>query len=235
MANDNSRKTIAKEVEVLQGLISSMSAVGLYCQHCGRLHIHDIPYFPGGSPLEIECPSCGQHVADIFYDKRTSITLKLVCGICGEAHAYVYQKKFLPRVTLNRIYCHHDNFELGYIARKINIEAVMDSSQAAFEELHPGEDHDMVRCQHQMLEAVNLLHDIAEVGRLTCSCGCQSMLVDIHGSHLVLECSECGRVASVNTADSEAVEQLAENRKLSFRKVHRRSVQRTAKEKMREL
>ena len=50
MANDNSRKTIAKEVEVLQGLISSMSAVGLYCQHCGRLHIHDIPYFPGGSP-----------------------------------------------------------------------------------------------------------------------------------------------------------------------------------------
>lgn len=203
----------------MRSLISAMGSVGLYCQHCGRLHVYDIPYFAGGINLKLECPHCGHQVAVIGYEKRTSILLNLPCSICGHVHSSVYQRRLLPRVYLNRIYCHHDNFELGYIGKRRRIEALLATSQAAFEELHPGEGNGMVERQRQMLETVNLLHDMASVGHLSCSCGCQNMLVDIQGSNVVLECSDCGQVAVINTADGDEIEALEGTRQLAFRKI----------------
>lgn len=203
-------------------LIKAISYMGVYCQHCGRLHIYDIPFFAGAQSLKLVCPHCGQCTAVVSYESRTTVRLSLPCSICGREHSSVYQKRLLPRVHLDRIYCYHDNFELGYIGWRSAIEAMLDSSQKAFEALHPGEDRDMVARQQQMLETINILHDMASSRKLTCRCGNTDMLVDIQGCNIILECSSCGRMAVVDTADVDEVEELAECRRLAFRRVLRK-------------
>lgn len=203
-------------------LIKSVSSVGLYCQHCGRIHIYEIPFFAGKQLLTLTCPHCNQHMAVISYEDRSSIKLSLPCCICGRQHTSVYQRRFLPRVQLDRLYCYHDSFELGYVGYGSSIEAMLRSSQSEFEALHPGEGSDLVIRLQQMLETVNILHDMALSDQLSCSCGSSSVEVDIRGNFVILECNVCGRKAAIDTASVDSVEELSECRSLDFRRVQRR-------------
>lgn len=212
-------------MEVTGMLIKAINSVGLYCQNCGRMHIYDIPYFAGEQKHGLFCPHCGQRTAVISYETRTLLRLSLNCSICGHRHSSVYQKRLLPKMQITRIYCHRDNFELGYIGKRRSIEAVLAASQAAFEELHPGEGIDVINRQRQMLDTVNVIHDMASLGQLFCACGGSHVEVDIQGSRILLECRRCGRVAVVNTADSDVVDDLSEYRRLDFRRVKRRKAE----------
>lgn len=203
-------------------LIKSVSSVGLYCQHCGRIHIYEIPFFAGQQQLSLICPHCNQHMAVISYEDRSTIRLSLPCCICGRPHTSIYQRRLLPRVQLDKLYCYHDSFELGYVGHSNSIEAMLRSSQNEFEALHPGEGSDLAVRLQQMLETVNILHDMAQSDQLSCGCGSSSVEVDIRGNYVILECNLCGRKAAIDTANRDAVEELSECRHLSFRRVRRR-------------
>lgn len=203
-------------------LIKSVSSVGVYCQHCGRVNIYEIPFFPGKQQLSLTCPHCNQHMAVISYEDRSSIRLSLPCCICGRIHTSVYQRRRLPRVNLDKLYCYHDSFELGYVGHSSSIETMLESSQQEFEALHPGEGSDLAIRLQQMLETVNILHDMALSDQLSCDCGSTSVEVDIRGNYVILDCAVCSRRAVIDTASEDAVEELSECRQLDFRRVQRR-------------
>ncbi|MBR1552691.1 MAG: hypothetical protein IJ812_07470 [Schwartzia sp.] len=173
-------------------IIRNACALALYCQHCGSIHVHDIPFFASAREAAIVCESCGHEKARLLRSPHGSIVIKAPCVVCGTENRFVYAFRRLRHIGLEKIYCATDRFELGYIGRRRRIEELMRFNQEGFEALHPHDGKNFIEKQRILLEALNRVHDMARAGDIVCPCGSEELTVDIHGSYIVLECEHCG-------------------------------------------
>ena len=60
-------------------LIRNVCAIALYCQHCGSIHIHDIPFFAFEPASSIVCESCGHEKARLLRLPRGRIAVEAAC------------------------------------------------------------------------------------------------------------------------------------------------------------
>ena len=173
-------------------LIREVCSVAFYCRRCGKIHVHDIPYF-AASRTVLRCDRCGhEQVVCERLDGSHKIAFSVGCVICGEENRTVYSLKNLRRILLEKVFCQHDHFELGYIGRRRRIEEFLAFNQAEFEALHPHDDKNFIEKQRILLEAINRVHEMAAHGGIVCPCGRGCISADIQGSSIVLECDSCG-------------------------------------------
>ncbi len=173
-------------------LIRNVCALALYCQHCGSIHVHDVPFFSFGREASIICESCGHEKARLVRLPHGRVAVEAVCVVCGTENRFVYALRRLRHIGLEKIYCATDRFELGYIGRRRRIEELMRFNQEEFEALHPHDGKNFIEKQRILLEALNRVHDMARVGDIVCPCGSEELTADIRGSYIVLECEHCG-------------------------------------------
>jgi len=193
--------------EVISLVVQAICSIALYCQRCGKLHIHEIPYFTGSQQLVLKC-SCKQEQAVLLRRDAQHLRIQIPCVLCSLRQEYLYELKKLRRLKLEKIYCRRDRFELGYIGRKRKIEELLSFSRREFEALPQDEAADPIEKQQLLLEALNLIHDIAAGGNIICPCGSKAIAADIRGSFLVVECNRCGSYHIVSAETETDVEQL---------------------------
>lgn len=173
-------------------LIWEACSAAFYCQRCGKVHVHDIPYFAAHRTV-LRCDRCGQaQVVCERGDGGRQIAFSVGCVLCGKETPAVYPLKRLPKIRLEKVFCQHDHFELGYIGRRHLIEELLAFNQAEFEALHPHEGKNFIEKQPILLEALNRVHEMAAQGDVVCPCGCGLISADIRGSSIVLSCEVCG-------------------------------------------
>jgi len=173
-------------------LIETVCSVAFYCQRCGKIHVHDIPYFSGSKRWTLHCSSCAHEQAVIVHCSNRSLELTIDCVVCGTRNTAAYSLKHLRHLQLEKIFCTKDHFELGYIGRRRRIEELLAFNQAEFEALHPNDGHNFIEKQQILLEAVNRVHEMAERGDIICPCGSQNITAEIRGNSIVLACFRCG-------------------------------------------
>ncbi len=189
-------------------LIRNACAVALYCQHCGSIHVHDIPFFASEASAAIVCESCGHEKARLLRLPRGRIAVQASCVVCGTKNRFVYALRHLRHVGLEKIYCATDRFELGYIGRRGRIEELMRFNQAEFEALHPHDGKNFIEKQRILLEALNRVHDMAQDGRIVCPCGSEELTADVRGSYIVLECEHCGSFSVLRAENAGDLKRL---------------------------
>ena len=189
-------------------LIRDACGLALYCQQCGSIHIHDVPYFPDERQKRLLCESCGHEKARLLRLSRGRVAVDVSCVVCGTENRFVYALRRLRHVGLEKIYCTTDRFELGYIGRRRRIEELMRFNQAEFEALHPYDGKNFIEKQRILLEALNRIHDLARAGDIVCPCGSEELTADIRGSYIVLECEHCGSYSVVRAENAGDLEKL---------------------------
>ena len=189
-------------------LIRDACGLALYCQHCGSIHIHDIPYFPDERQTRLSCESCGHEKARILRIPRGRVAIDVSCVVCGTENRFVYALRRLRHIGLEKIYCAKDRFELGYIGRRKRIEELMRFNQAEFEALHPHDGKNFIEKQRILLEALNRVHDMARAGEIVCPCGSEELTADIQGNYIVLECERCGSYCVLRAEKAGDLEKL---------------------------
>ena len=118
-------------------LIREACSAAFYCQRCGKVHVHDIPYFTANRTV-LRCDRCGQ--TQVVCERNAGgrqIVFTVGCVLCGNESRAVYSLKSLPQIRLEKIFCQYDHFELGYIGRRRLIAELLAFNQAEFEALHP--------------------------------------------------------------------------------------------------
>lgn len=173
-------------------LIRTVCSIAIYCQRCGKIHIYDVPYFFGTKQLVLQCDSCGYERAVLLKRAGNKLELTVECISCGNVNKKIYSIKKLRKLQLEKIYCSQEHFELGYIGRRNSIQELLEFNRAEFEALHSNDGKNFIEKQQILLEAVNRVHDIAEKGAISCSCGCKEISADIRGNAIILECCNCG-------------------------------------------
>ena len=101
-------------------LIREACSAAFYCQRCGKVHVHDIPYFMANRTV-LRCDRCGQ--TQVVCERNAGgrqIVFTVGCVLCGNESRAVYSLKSLPQIRLEKIFCQYDHFELGYIGRRRN-------------------------------------------------------------------------------------------------------------------
>lgn len=173
-------------------LIREACSAAFYCQRCGKVHVHDIPYFAAPRTV-LGCDRCGQaQVVCERMDGGRQIAFTVGCVLCGKESLARYSFKRLPHVRLEKVFCQHDHFELGYVGRRQLIEELLAFNQAEFAALHPHEGKNFIEKQPILLEALNRVHEMAAQGDIVCPCGSGLISADIQGNSIVLSCDACG-------------------------------------------
>lgn len=189
-------------------LIDTVCSLALYCQHCGRIHLQDVPLFSGKKYIALHCDSCGHTMGEITMRPRRGLTLSTACGICGGENVHQLSWRQLRKLSFEKLYCAHDHFELGYIGRWQDIAEFIDFNAAEYDSLHPGDGDEFLERQQMLLEALNRVHDLADRGELDCSCGSTDIAAAIMGNAIILECQTCASYCVLPARTAEDLQQL---------------------------
>lgn len=172
-------------------------SVAFYCRRCGKIHVHDVPYFPGKKRVSLRCAGCAHEQAALVRQEKGRWEIHVPCVACGKEHVFSYSLMQLKRMKLEKVYCSQDHFELGYIGQRRRIEELLAFNQAEFEALHPADDLNFIDKQQILLEAVNRVHEFVAAGEVACPCGSHQFIAQVRGNSVLLECSHCGSYAVI--------------------------------------
>lgn len=197
-------------------LIDTACSVAFYCQCCGRIHLFDVPLFSGKRHFTMECADCGHKMGEISMRPKKGLIIKTRCGVCGGENSKQFSYRQLKRINFEKLYCQHDNFELGYIGKWQNIAEFLDFNAAEYDALHPSDADGFLEHQQTLLEALNRVHDLARHGELICLCGSAEISAGIAKDEIILECAHCGSYCIVPARTKEDLERLLPGRALSL-------------------
>lgn len=177
-------------------VINATSTFALYCQRCSKIQMHDISHFSINKKVrELKC-SCNHIQAKISRLGSRQLLLSIPCVVCQSTHHIYIELKKLLHTKLDKVYCCKDNFELGYLGdrkainetladQKRECENLIRETDSTYFEEYPGK-------HHIILDVLNKVHDIAELGGVYCRCGSEKVEADIVADCIVLECLQCG-------------------------------------------
>ena len=187
-------------------IFRSVCAVAFFCPRCGRIHVHDVPYFGGTDRLVLRCEACGSKQAVIAYKSARWIEINVECVGCGTENKFTFSLRELRHMQLEKIFCDEEHFELGYVGRRARINELLAFNQAEFNALHPDDGTNFIEKQQVLLEAIGRLQEMAERGAIVCPCGANDIEAEIVGDSIVVECCHCGssRVLKAETTEDIA-------------------------------
>lgn len=182
-------------------VIQTACALAIYCQRCGHIHVQDVPLFTGPKPMPLHCSSCGHEVARVWMRPHDGLRIQLDCGVCGGRNEREFNLRHLCSIKLEKLYCTHDHFELGYIGRHQEIERFLSCA------LSPGEQGTLER-QQLLLEALNRVHELAFTGEILCDCGSHHIMATLVDDDVLLTCENCGSFARVPAGTAADLQKL---------------------------
>ncbi|MCI6085498.1 MAG: hypothetical protein MR711_04485 [Selenomonas sp.] len=208
------RAACGKELEIV--LVDSLCSVAFYCQRCGQIEIADVPLFCGRESYVVKCSHCGAEKAHLRFAPRKGLVVETSCVVCGTKNRVVYSLRALRSLSMEKIYCEKDHFELGYIGRWQALAEFLDFNAAEYDALHPHDAYNFMEHQQILLEAFNRLHDLAEDGELFCPCGGHEFTADIAEDAIHLECTRCGSSAVIPAKTADDLKQLQPGCEVAF-------------------
>ena len=177
-------------------IVQSVCSVALYCHQCGKLHLHDVPYFRGREKYILRC-SCGCEQGALLQLPGDRVSLELSCAACHHITRRTYRMRALRRLAAQRIYCEEDLMDLGYIGQRFRLEALLQLQEKEMERLWGRQLSASLYQQQFLLRAMNSIHELASVQGIRCPCGSKAMQVEIRDQAVFLECCFCGRYQSI--------------------------------------
>lgn len=183
-------------------------SVAFYCRRCGKIHVHDVPYFPGMKRFSLRCADCSHEQAALVRQDKGRWEIHVPCVACGKEHVFSYSLVQLKRMKLEKVYCSQDRFELGYIGQRRRIEELLAFNQTEFERLHPSDGTNFIGKQQILLEAVNRVHEFVAAGEVACLCGSHDFIAQVRGDSVLLECGQCGSCAVIPAESASDLRRL---------------------------
>ena len=87
------------------GVVCSMA---FYCQRCGKIHVHDVPYFLGVKRFSLRCAGCGHEQALLVRGDKGRFEIHVPCVACNKEHVIACSLAQLRRMDLEKVYCSQD-------------------------------------------------------------------------------------------------------------------------------
>lgn len=205
-------------------ILNIASSVAFYCQRCGKIHVFDIPFFSGKEKNILRCENCSRKIATVSLERGKNIVIETYCGVCQTKNKFKFSLRNLNKKSFEKIFCINDGFELGYIGKWEAIAEFLDYTQTEYESLYPNEVENFSDSQQILLEAVNMVHDLAEMGEIICPCESHHFRAEVDDESILLRCKSCDSYTIIPAKNSNDLKQLQKGISLKFYRTQKQNL-----------
>ncbi|MBP3686671.1 MAG: hypothetical protein J6J21_06540 [Clostridia bacterium] len=205
------------------------------CPVCGTAIVGDLNLFVlGGQELKLSCKECGEEAPTLVASltKENKLSLALPCLTCPNPHRFTVETQVVFSRDLFVLQCPMTALDLCFIGTEEKVEEALEENRKQLLELTGGEwmddefdeeeeewteeelkefkEHPPLLDAHLMGQMLYLVRDLAEEGKISCSCGEQHVDFHLLPDGIAFSCPKCN-AARVFPAHSESdLERLSE-------------------------
>jgi predicted RNA-binding Zn-ribbon protein involved in translation (DUF1610 family) len=196
-------------------LIPARTAFAIRCPQCGKMETAGVSRFElgGGHSVKLNC-SCGSEKLMVGV-RPGQVWLQIPCYLCDGVHFQYYTPKRFWDGELKTISCTETDLQLGVCGPEHEVDTYTRTGGTELDRLLEdaafGEYFDSPEVMYQALSRV---HNLAEEGNLSCSCGNRHISVDIFPERLDLTCPACGRTRAILAGSQEDLAALERMRRI---------------------
>ena len=189
------------------------TSLALFCQRCGKLELHELSRFSlHHERRQLYC-HCGQWQGEIVAASHSQPLLRLPCLLCQEEHLLCFTPSQFWQVEMHRLYCPKHTLELGLIGQPDLLREQQLRHRQVCQGLQREEDEEEIEDPQVLLEVLNMVHDLAAQGEISCACRQLQLAAEVLDSGVLLSCRSCGAkhlVPARNERDLTKAAQLRE-------------------------
>ena len=200
-------------------MIPTTTVVAIRCPECGEIEYISISLFSfsGSNSVALKC-SCGYEIIKLTTKKRQDFWFQYICAMCEGRHMLkaTRQQLWSSDMPLDLL-CEETGIEVGYIGFKEKVkEKVKNQDQSLAEMANKLGFTDFFNNSSVMYEVLEHVYDVAEDGRLYCTCGNYEIEVEIYPEYILLSCEKCKAAGKVMADAEEDLELIKKARELKL-------------------
>ncbi|SFL17417.1 hypothetical protein [Halanaerobium salsuginis] len=194
-------------------LINISTTIALSCPACGRLEREKINIFelPVAETKKLSC-SCGAEKAALQRQANNYLGLSYFCLHCDQAHKLLISpQKFWYSKNLTSLSCKETGLNLGFFGPSKLVENELEKVKKDLELMAEEMGLDDFKDPDLMLQALDIIHDIAAEQELYCECGSHDINIELFSDKIQLICNNCGSqldIAARSETDLQKLRQL---------------------------
>ncbi|WP_051533723.1 hypothetical protein [Desulfitibacter alkalitolerans] len=186
-------------------MIPTTTVVAIRCPECGKMEYISVSLFSfsGSNGVALKC-SCGYEIIKLTTKKRQDFWFQYICAMCEGRHLLkVTRGKLWSGETPLDLVCEETGIEVGYVGSREKVrEKVKKQDQSLAEMADKLGFTEFFNNSSVMYEVLEHVYDIAERGKLYCTCGNYEIEVEIYPEYIQLTCEKCKASGKV-MADKE--------------------------------
>jgi len=187
--------------------VGTQRALAFRCSACGRQGIWPLELFAlGDGPKVLTC-TCGFQ-SGLLRRVNRALWANLSCVVCQEEHPHYLNFRSLLRGHLQTVECHFRGAYLGCIGEPSAVRDAVRTEDALENLVFDPNCGVRFRSPKVMYAALAAIQALAEVGRVTCTCGSRQFETEVFSSRITLQCSLCGASAAYSAASREDLLEL---------------------------
>jgi hypothetical protein len=140
------------------------------------------------------CFNCRCNGSSLVIARENPMSYRIIipCIGCGADHIYLLSRKKFISSEVNVLNCPKTGMQQCFIGNDRDVRQKIDNLEKEFDELIDmfGYDNYFINTQ-VMFDTVNIIHDIAEEGNLSCECGNNDIELLLLSDKIYLRCKRC--------------------------------------------
>ncbi|SCG81817.1 hypothetical protein DW1_0196 [Proteiniborus sp. DW1] len=185
-------------------LVNTKIAIAVRCGTCDSLNVHETTLFElfSNKVTDLDC-SCGQRIAIIRANDYKSLQMDIDCCVCEDKHTFKYTlKQLLKGNIITR--CIETGVEICLMVNNGDAGELIDNfkvnSDGIYGEL---EFLDYFNAPDIMMKSLNRIKELDNDGRIGCSCGENSIEMNIFPDRIELKCMKCKGIKLIYAENNE--------------------------------
>jgi len=174
-------------------IIGTSKTIAYKCSSCGTFQFINISLFEMAYKKEI-CFNCRCNGSSLVIARENPMSYRIIipCIGCGADHIYLLSRKKFISSEVNVLNCPKTGMQQCFIGNDRDVRQKIDNLEKEFDELIDmfGYDNYFINTQ-VMFDTVNIIHDIAEEGNLSCECGNNDIELLLLSDKIYLRCKRC--------------------------------------------
>ncbi|MFA5524126.1 MAG: hypothetical protein WDA24_07190 [Tissierellales bacterium] len=199
-------------------LINSKLAIAVRCDVCNSFNILETTLFElfTNKETELVC-SCGQHNAIIKTKDHKSLRMDIYCFVCQDKHTFKYTLKQLLRGNIITR-CTETGVEICFMVSDGDINELIEKYQMNYNGFYKElEFLDYFNAPEIMMKSLERIKKLDGKGYIGCSCGEDSIEMNIFPDRIELKCMKCGGIKLIYAENDDDYNNFISKEKILLR------------------
>lgn len=191
-------------------VIELSTTFAIRCGMCSSLELYQLNIFDlsGDKNCDIFC-KCGSQLLSITRKGSKYLSIKYYCIICDLEHTVLIPNSiFWTKNRVNSLLCLETGLNLGYYGSYTKLQRELDRQQKELDLMANDLGFADFVNPEIILEVLDFIHDMAELGVLFCECGCSDLNIELFFDSLELTCNNCNSAIIIPAANKNHLNKL---------------------------